>query len=793
MTASTRRKWKGLALFAAMFLVVGFAATGQQAVRAQHGVHPVHAHLTSNPTAGNVDSIASPMWQTNNTVWALAYNQGIVYAGGSFTSVRPPGDALGTGENPVTYLASFNSADGTWIHWAPSFNGAVYALAVSPDHSTLYVGGNFTQAGGAAHYHIAAINIATGAIIPTFKPNAGNEVRSISVSPDGSTVYIGGNFGKVNNVVRTYAAAVDSTETSTPGQLLPFDPSMNGDVTSIAVSPDDSRVLIGGYFSEFNGVTQQAIGSVDPLTGASDALTDIVPNYPGCSSTVKDIIISGPASGPDTAYIADEGTGGGCFDGDWALDVSSGNVVWQNDCLGATQAIEIVNGWLYKGSHAHDCAYSAGGFPQLTEPSGNGWVTHHLLDQSLTDGSLGFWGADTNAPGGVEPLGPGDMTTDGSQLFVGGDFTVVNNQAQQGLIRFGAADTTTPTRPIAPVATNPYAGAVQVSFQASSDRADGSLTYNIYRSGTTAAIASVTATSWPWSLPVIHYMDTKVAAGKTYTYKVSASNGTNTSSVSPASNAVTVSATNPTSSYDQTVESDFPTFFWPLNDGSGSTTAQDLSLGGLNTGVYSGGVTPDNTTGPLAGSSDAAPTFDGSSGNVDSANQIPTTPGFSIEGWFKTSTKDGGKIVGYGDQPSGSSNNYDRHVYMMNDGQVVFGVWIGNTETIESKDAYNDGQWHFFVATQDPTAGMSLYIDGQLVGTNSTTTAQGYTGYWRVGGDNLNGWNLDPWGGNSQGTTEPLSYWFGGTIADVAEFPLALSQAQVEAQYDAALYPTLNG
>ena len=66
-------------------------------------------------------------------------------------------------------------------------------------------------------------------------------------------------------------------------------------------------------------------------------------------------------------------------------------------------------------------------------------------------------------------------------------------------------------------------------------------------------------------------------------------------------------------------------------------------------------------------------------------------------------------------------------------------------------------------------------------------TAQAYTGYWRVGGDNLNAWNLDPWGSNSQGTTQPHSFYFNGTIGDVAVYPVALSASQVAAHYAAAL------
>jgi hypothetical protein len=138
------------------------------------------------------------------------------------------------------------------------------------------------------------------------------------------------------------------------------------------------------------------------------------------------------------------------------------------------------------------------------------------------------------------------------------------------------------------------------------------------------------------------------------------------------------------------------------------------------------------------------------------------------------------------------SGNYDRHIYMMNDGQLVFGVWNNATETIETPDTYNDGQWHYVVATYDATnttsPNLALYVDGQLIGTATSSSAQSYTGYWRIGGDNLNGWNLDPWGSNSQGTTQPNSYYFNGTIADVAVYPTALTAAQVQAHYAAALY-----
>jgi hypothetical protein len=721
-------------------------------------------------SAPNLSATVSPSWQTNNTVWAMAVSNGVVYVGGAFTSVRPPGDPLGTGEVPRSYLAAFDES-GDLLSFDPTLNGTVNALAVSPDGSTLYVGGSFTQVNGLNQKDLAAFSTATGAQIPTWMPTATGTVLTIAPSPNGASIYIGGDFGKLDGQVHNRVGAVD-----TSGNLLAWDPIVNGSVTSIAVAPDDSRVLIGGYFTTLNGATDQAIGSTDPTSGASDpwATATLVPNHPGCVSDVKDVIVSGT-----TAYVSAEGTGGGCFDGDFAANISDGTLIWQNDCLGATQAIAIVGGWLYKGSHAHDCAYAPGGFPQVAVKTG-GWVTHHLLDQSLVDGSLGHWTPDTNAPGGVEPLGPGVMATDGTNLFVGGDFTTVNGLPQQGFAEFAPGPfTMPPTRPAKPTAVSTSEGVDSVTFDAVSDPDVGTLTYTIYRNGT--QVGTMTATSWPWALPVLHYRDAGVAPGSNHTYTVTASDGTLTTAASPSSTPVKVSATNPPLSYPQTVLNDGPSFFWRLNETSG-TTAADSSPNGFD-GIYEAGTT-QGLPGSIVGDPDTATGFDGA-GLVTSVNQVNDPQTFSIEGWFETTTNTGGDMISFGNAQTGLSSNYDRNVYMMNDGQIVFGVYNSGEQTIESTNVYNDGVWHYLVATLSPTTGMQLYVDGQLIGTNQTTLAQNYSGYWRVGGDNLNGWSLDSWGGNSQGTTQPNSYYWNGTIDDVAVYPYALSATQVATHYAA--------
>jgi Concanavalin A-like lectin/glucanases superfamily len=759
-----------------------FGATALALVAATVTAMPaVQASAATVPNDGGVSSTPTPSWQTNNTVWALGYSSGVVYVGGQFTSVRPPGNPLGTGEVARTFLAAFNSTTGALVtSFNPTITGGsgaeVTALAASPDGSTLYVGGIFDHINGVYRDNLAAFNIATGALT-SWAPAAFGKVNTIATSPDGSEIYIGGGFNQLAGKTVTDAGAVD-----TAGVAQAWAPKLNNAVTSIAVSPDDSHVVVGGYFTSFNGVSQNSIGSTDATSGTTSyPIPAILPANSSCVSNVKDVIMgpATPANPAGVAYIAGEGTGGGCFDGDYAADVSTGSLIWQNDCLGATQSLALINGWLYKGSHAHDCAFAPGGFPQVSTSSG-GWVTRHLLDQSLTDGSLGHFTPDTSSAGGG--LGPRVMATDGSQLFLGGDFTAVNGAGQQGFAIFpSGTDPQYPTRPsVAPTATSTSAGVDSVSFPAVSSRDVGTLTYALYRDGT--KIASLTATSWPWALPMLRYQDTGLTPGTSHTYTYTASDGPHTTAKSPASASVTVSATSPSLTYQQTVLADNPSFLWPLNETSG-TTASDASPNGFN-GIYKPGTT-QGVPGPITGQ--LATGFDGQAGLVTSANSVNNPQQFSMELWFKTTTNTGGKLVGFGNTQTGWSSNYDRHIYMMNDGQLVFGVWTGQTQTIETPRVYNDGQWHHVVATLSPTAGMAMYVDSQLVGTNSTTSAQAYTGYWRVGGDNLNGWNLDPWGSNSQGTTQPNSYYFNGSMADVTVYPGALSAAQVGAHYAAAL------
>ena len=50
---------------------------------------------------------------------------------------------------------------------------------------------------------------------------------------------------------------------------------------------------------------------------------------------------------------------------------------------------------------------------------------------------------------------------------------------------------------------------------------------------------------------------------------------------------------------------------------------------------------------------------------------------YSIEIWFKSTSTQGGKLIGFGNSQTGNSATTDRHVYMQNDGKLVFGILSG--------------------------------------------------------------------------------------------------------------------
>src|SRR5690625_1632334 len=221
----------------------------------------------------------------------------------------------------------------------------------------------------------------------------------------------------------------------------------------------------------------------------------------------------------------------------------------------------------------------------------------------------------------------------------------------------------------------------------------------------------------------------------------------------------------PNDAYGEAVFEQEPDLYWRLGETSGSTAADSGWMG--NAGTYQGGHSKGQP-GAVLGTANTAVTFNGTNGYVASVNSFDNPQVFTTEAWVRTTSTSGGKIIGFGNQRTTLSSQYDRHTYMLDTGQIAFGVYPAAETTVISPQSYNDGQWHHVVSTLSGD-GMRLYVDGVEVGSDPNTVAEAFTGYWRVGGDRV-------WGGAS-------SNYLNGTIDEVAVYPHALDAQDILHHY----------
>jgi hypothetical protein len=143
------------------------------------------------------------------------------------------------------------------------------------------------------------------------------------------------------------------------------------------------------------------------------------------------------------------------------------------------------------------------------------------------------------------------------------------------------------------------------------------------------------------------------------------------------------------------------------------------------------------------------------------------SPGISLECWFRVGGGRGGDLISFSTNTTALTGTHDRQLYMASDGTVIFGA-TSALAVVSSAAGYNNGAWHHVVATLSSTAGIALYLDGGLVGTNSAvTTAGSYTGYWRWGGANLAGW-----------PSRPLTDQLVGSLDEIAVYNSQVLSAQ---------------
>jgi outer membrane protein assembly factor BamB len=355
--------------------------------------------------AAVVKTKVTPTWQTNGRVEAIQVVGTTVYIGGQFTSVRPAGDPLGTGEVTRNRVAAFDIQTGALLPWNPNASGTVQAIAVSG--STVFLGGSFTKVGGKGHQRLASVDATTGAANAAFKPTIDAEVLTLSLA--GSDVYAGGMFTTINGATHDYLAALN---TSTGVVDPAFTGSADAGVLASTMEAGGTKLVIGGDFANVDGASQNHIAALNPATGAT---------LPWATHTPYDVV----ALASDTAgvYVAGAGNGGNFA----AFNPSTGSMTWQGGTNGNVQAITVFNGEVYAGGHYTDYCGPQGGQHTCTNPI----ARSKILAVDETTGALQSWAPSVNSALGVFALYGG-----AGYLELGGDFTKVAGTSQQGFAAF---------------------------------------------------------------------------------------------------------------------------------------------------------------------------------------------------------------------------------------------------------------------------------------------------------------------------------------------------------------------
>jgi len=515
----------------------------------------------SGTTPATVSADTLPTVQVDGVVWATATYGETVYATGRFSYARPAGTAVGDPSSVVrTNLLAFNITTGeldtNFVHslggsstLAPCYGTAATgpqgcAIEVSPDGTHLYVGGTFSTVDGLPHKNFGAIDLTTNTILPGF---SGTDKTVNAIAATNTVVYIGGTFTKVASKTHTHLAAynLDGSLKSS------WKATVHGSGVK-ALTVAGGHLIVGGTFNKINSTTYYSLGAVSLTSGKSVLpwashsksfpIRDQDP-YNGTGTGITSLSTDGSQVYLTSFTYISGKKHPGTFEGRAAINPVNGKLIWLNDCIGDSYDAFPIGQVLYSTSHSHGCQ-AVGAFPNTTP------AVHHngMAETTYVTGTNNFaYGG--NYPSFIgQPAGSvldwfpvfstgtftginqAGWTVTGNPNFVvyGGEFLGVNGTAQQGLVRFAVKSlATNKIKPVGYGTTHATAataadsnGNSVVSVQTTYDPDNESLTYTLYRSDSTAPIATQVVSSTFWNKPVWTFIDSGQTPGATASYRV---------------------------------------------------------------------------------------------------------------------------------------------------------------------------------------------------------------------------------------------------------------------------------
>lgn len=350
-------------------------------------------------------------WRANGTVYAIATTSTTVYLGGDFTSMT----STSTGQTVArTRLAALDRASGQLLpSWDASASSTVRSLFASEEHGRLFVGGSFTSLNGTTHNRVGALSLADGSTDAGFKGNVNNKgVRDLLVK-DGK-LFIAGAFTRVGYKAKAGLAALDPG-TGSLLQSWTADVGLNsfgelGSGIALTTSPADGSLVVGGDFTSINGQERQNIGAVSTTDGT------VLPWGP--TTACAACIVFDLDSDSDTIYAARGGPGGRGV----AYSATTGSRRWSVFSDGDQQAVGVYGDTVFLGGHFG--------------PAFNGTERNQIAAVNASTGNLQSFAPDL---GIAYYPGVWDIDAGPDGLRIGGGFKTVNGAKFARYAEFPAA------------------------------------------------------------------------------------------------------------------------------------------------------------------------------------------------------------------------------------------------------------------------------------------------------------------------------------------------------------------
>jgi hypothetical protein len=303
-------------------LLAGVVSVGLWAVLAVGQAPPAAAEIYA-------DDVPRNGWDVNGRVVATEIVGDVVYVGGTFTSATAPN---GTSV-PRRNLAAFSMTTGELITgWRADAGSSVTAIV--SDGQSLYVGGHFGRINNVSRTRLAKLSLATGAVDPAFvaSPDAG--VRALAYS--NGSLYVGGSFLNVSGIARNRLAKVSAT---TGAVDTAFRAAASGPVYGMVENPVRDVLYVAGPFDRLNGIARAGVGAVDGTTGATTG--------PAFATSVRPTLALDTNEDGTRLY----GAGGTGANSNYAWDTGTGVRLWRVASDGDNQAIKYFRGIVFAGFH----------------------------------------------------------------------------------------------------------------------------------------------------------------------------------------------------------------------------------------------------------------------------------------------------------------------------------------------------------------------------------------------------------------------------------------------------------